>query len=428
MHTSAYAPTDACGPVDWTFDVPGGTVVIDGKMAAGSATRRAADGGGEAMPTVLIEGGFPSGAMPRIHASSAFTPASKAFLADAVASIDGELRKMLPGLAFTVPFIVASPSEPGTYWGDVANRTVMRLSFFPTPGPEQEKLLHAFVTHEMAHLSQPSVWNDSWKEDSATIGEGGAEFLRVVTASRLGWLDRPGVQAELDQAVNACVLAAEGKSWKTMRNRNWGMNPYHCGLTFYLVGLERGPASTPALLRLRDYYVKAKQGQPTDFAQALECGAAQGCAPRWIPRMAGSEPLDTVLQAYARQPGSLLRTTSEIAPAMVKPLAFRHVGALMRADCNGSISMYHEPASARIADGPTCKTLRPGMIVTSAEGLPLFDGSAALEASVAACRTQGKTVLGMRDGSKVAMSCDASVSLPAQLYRVDATRALELAR
>ena len=65
----------------------------------------------------------------------------------------------MPGLPFSMPFIVASASEPGNYWGDVARRTVMRLSFPVKPGPEQEQLLHSFVAHEMAHLTQPADWN-----------------------------------------------------------------------------------------------------------------------------------------------------------------------------------------------------------------------------------------------------------------------------
>lgn len=349
-----------------------------------------------------------------------------------MASIEGELKKMLPGLALPMPFIVASASEPGTYWGDVARRSVMRLSFPPTPGPEQEQLLHSFVTHEMAHLAQPSPsnWNDSWKEDRATIGEGGAELLRVLTATRLGWLDRAAMQGELEKAVNSCLLAAEGKPWKSMRDRNWGTNPYNCGLTFYMMGLASGSASAPApappLLRLRDYYARAKQGERTDFARAVECGAVPGCTPRWLPRLAGDEALEAVLRDYARQPGSLLRASSGWAPAMIRPMAFRYLGLLMRADCKGSISMYQEAAAARIADGPACGALRPGMVIVTAEGLPLFDDSAALKALVQACHGRGNTVLGLRDGGIVTVACDASIRLPAQLYSVDIDKALAL--
>lgn len=428
VHTSAYALTDACGPVDWRFVVPDGTVVVDGRMATQSAARSAAQGGGEHMPTVLIAERFAAGAMPRVHSSSQFPPATQAMLAGTVASIEAELRNMLPGLPIAVPFIVASPSEPGTYWGDVANRSVMRLSFSPAAGAGQEQLLHSFVTHEMAHITQPADWNDSWKEDSATIGEGGAEFLRVVTAARLGWLDRPRLQGELEQAVNGCLLAAEGKPWKAIPNRNWGRTPYQCGLSFYLLGLAAGQGPAPALLRLRDYHAQARQGRATDFARAIECGEAAACSPRWLPRLAGDEPLDAVLLDYTRQPGALLRTTAEIAPALVKPIAFRHLGLLMRADCKGAISMYHEEAAARIADGPSCGALRPGMVIVGAEGLPLFEGSAALEASLKACATGGRTVLGLQGGGSVTLACDAAVKLPARLYRVDADKALALTK
>ncbi|WP_257458975.1 hypothetical protein [Archangium lipolyticum] len=429
VHTSAYAITDSCGPVDWTFSVPGGTVVVDGVITAQQGARSAAAGGGDAMPTVLIQQAFTPGAVPRVHASASFGPQTLAVLNTTLDSIEGLLKAELPGLPFSRPFIVATPSDHSlTYWGDVANRTVMRLAFPPAPGPEQETLLHSFVTHEMAHLTQPTDWNDSWKEDEATIGEGGAEFLRVVTAARLGWFDRAGLRDELEKAVNSCLLAADGKSWKGMRNRGWGRNPYDCGLTFYAIGLSSKLVSTTPLLRVRDYHRKGKQGERTDFARELECGGAQACEPRWLPRLAGSETLESVLLDHARQPDSLLRPTTEWTQALVKPMAFRHLALLMRADCNGSVSMYHEAAAARIASGPTCGVLRADMVVTGAEGLPLFDNANAVKASVKACREQGKTVLGLRDGRSVTLACGASVSLPARLFSVDLEQAQALAR
>lgn len=427
-HTGAYAPAPACGAVDWRFVVPGGTVVVDGKPMAERGARSAVEGGGGEIPTVLIADRLDAGAMARVHASSAFSAQTRATLDATIAAIDGELRKALPGVPFTVPFVVASPSEPHSYWGDVAHRTVMRLSFPPAPGPEQDKLLHSFVTHEMAHLTQPFDWNDAWKEDGATVGEGGAEFLRVVTAFRLGWLDRAGLQDELDKAVNGCLVAADGKPWKAMRNRGWGMNPYQCGLAFYTIGLSMNPGAATPLLRLRDYYARAKRGERTDFAQAIECGAAAGCAPRWLPRLAGPETVDAVLADYARQPGALLRPSADWSPAVADPIAFRHVGLLMAADCKGGVSMYHEPGAARIADGPACGTLREGMAIVGAEGLPLFADSRAVKASIKACQERGRTTLGLKDGASIELACDASVRLPAQLYRVDVERALALTR
>ncbi|WP_071900947.1 hypothetical protein [Cystobacter ferrugineus] len=425
VHTSSYALTDACGAVDWKFVVPGGTVVVDGVTTAESGARTAAAGGGDAMPTVLIQQAFRPGATSRVHASSNFARQTLAYLDATLDSIERELRKELPGLPFSIPFIVASPSDPHNYWGDVANRTVMRLSFPPAPGREQEELLHTFVAHEMAHLTQPQDWNDSWKEDEATVGEGGAEFLRAVTAARLGWLDHDGFKGELEKAVNGCVLAANGKSWKALPRRGWGRMPYDCGLAFYAIGLSSDVPQS-SLLRLRDYNRKGKQGERTDFARELECGAAQDCQPRWLPRLAGTETLENVLQDYARQPGSLLRVTSEWSPAMVKPMAFRHIEQLMRADCNGAVSMYQEAAAARIAPGPKCGVLRADMVVVRAEALPLFEDAGAVKASVKACQEKGKTVLGLQDGSSATLACGQSVSLPAQLFGVDPERAQAL--
>ena len=427
VHTGAYALSAACGPVDWTFSVPGGTVVIDGVVAAGSADRTAAQGG-DFMPTVLIRQAFPAGAAPRVHASSQFSAQTLALLDSTVDSAGKELKRALPGLSFTVPFIVAAPSDhPSNYWGDVANRTVMRLAFPPAPGPAQEALLHRFITHEVAHLTQPREWNDSWRDESATIGEGGAEFLRTVAATRLGWFDLAGFAGELETAVNSCLLAVNGKPWKALANRGWALNPYHCGLAFYAIGLSSDLSPAPPLLRLRDYYRKAMQGQQTDFPRELECGGAQACQPRWLPRLASDERLDNVLRDYARQPGALLRGTSEWGPAMVKPMAFRHLAQLMAADCKGGVSMYHEAAAARIAAGPACGVLREDMAIVRAEGLPLFEAADAVKASVKACRDTGSTVLGLQDGRSITLACNAaSVSVPTQFFSVDPDQAQAL--
>jgi hypothetical protein len=250
-----------------------------------------------------------------------------------------------------------------------------------------------------------------------------------VTAARLGWTDRTALKDDLERAVNSCLLAAEGKSWKAMKGRGWGRNPYDCGLTFYAIGLSSNMVSTTPLLRLRDYHLKAKQGERTDFARELECGGAQDCQPRWLPRLADKESLESVLQDYARQPGSLLRMTSEWSPALVKPMAHRHVAQLMRADCKGAVSMYQEPAAARIAPGPACGVLREDMVVVRAEGLPLFENADAVRASVKACHDKGRTVLGLQDGRSVTLACDASsVNVPARFFSANPDQAQALLR
>lgn len=98
----------------------------------------------------------------------------------------------------------------------------------------------------------------------------------------------------------------------------------------------------------------------------------------------------------------------------------------MRADCGGAVSMYNEPDVARIAGGPSCKALRPGMGVVGAEGRALFSEQAAAQAVINACSANHKATLRLEDGGNVDIACDAAtVSLPTELYTVDIDTALK---
>jgi hypothetical protein len=423
-HTSVYAVKDTCGAVDWAFEAPGGTVVVDGVMSA-ERGEHAAGPVADYMPVVLIQEPFRSLEGRRVHADARFTPQTLQLLDATVAGSARQLAHDLPGIPFTVPFIVASPSTPPAWRGDVPNRTTMRLTFPSAPGPAQEQLLHRFIPHEMSHLLQPANWNDAWQADEPTIGEGGADFLRVVISTQLGWSDRTALKEALENAVNGCVLAADGKPWKNMDMRGWGRNPYNCGMAFYAIGLSAAGTDHP-LLRLRDYDRKAMLGEHTDFARDIECGDAKGCQPRWLARVAGSEPLDAVLFDYARQPGALLRVADTWDPVLVRLVAFRHFKQLMQADCVGAVNIFDDDMGAHIAGAPKCGTLRAGMVVAKAEGLALFENADAVKASVAACHARGKTVLGLRDGTSVTVPCGAAVDLPAHVFTVDEARMLAL--
>lgn len=426
LHTDDYALTPACGPVEWTFAAPGGTVVMDGIVSADSATHTPGHGD-DSIPVVLLKQAFEPGA-PRVHADLRFGPHTVARIVSDAQAVERQLKRDLPGVDFTMPYIVAAVAPRGFLQADMAHRTIMRLSFPAEPGPAQDSILLRFVPHEMAHMTQPANWNDSWAGE-ALVHEGGAELLRVTAATHLGWYDQAHMQAELEHAVNACVLAAEGKNWKGMRNRNRGKVPYDCGLTFYLLALSANQDSALPLLRVRDYYRQARTGQRTDFAQALECGGKAGCQPQWLTRLAGDEPLDSVLLDASRRPGALLRVATLWTPDTVNLLANHHVAQLMQADCKGAVSYFQEPDALHIVEEPRCATLRGDMVVVGAQGLPLFgDDGAALKASVRACQDTGKTVLGLKDGSSVTLACEKSVDLPAHLFAVDAERAQALLR
>jgi hypothetical protein len=426
-HTSAFAVAPACGPVNWRFAVRGGTVVVDGVVSAQQASRDADAPEAHYLPVVLLAEPYRPGAPP-VHVDATVSPANRALLDDTIQQATKEYGRMLPGLPIPQPYLVASTSDTRRWRSYVAHRSVMHLtlSSAPDPGARQDLPLH--IAHEAAHLVQASRAGDAWKDEAATIDEGGAEFLSLVTATRLGWITPAGFRDRLEVATNACVLALDGKPWKRFEQHAWGRQPYACGLMMYALGLRENPTGAGPLARLRDYERQARAGIPTDFAQALECGNLAGCTPRWLARIAGDEALEAVLRDYARQPGALLRPATQRNPALTNLLAHRHFRHLMAADCRGAVSIYPEPTAARIGPVSGCATLREGMRVVGAEGAPLFVGGKGLQASIEACRERGKTILDLESGGSVTLACNASFVLPEGLLAIDTDKALSLTK
>lgn len=124
LHTMSYAVTGACGPVNWRFTVPAGTVVADGMITAVTAERSAATGGADYTPVILLQ---EAPGDERLHIDAGFTEQGKIFLNETFAAVERELRAMLPDLPFTMPYTLATVAPEGETSGDVANLTIMRL-------------------------------------------------------------------------------------------------------------------------------------------------------------------------------------------------------------------------------------------------------------------------------------------------------------
>lgn len=427
LHTMSYAVKDSCGDVAWRFSSPGGTVVADGVLARGTAQRSAVQGDGKHLAVVLLRGA-PS--TSRLYMDSGFTPQGAVFLQEAISSAERSLRAMLPGLAFTMPYTVATVADyGGQVWGDVANLTVMRLQLAAEPRPDQRAHVQGFVVHELAHLlhARQGKWKSPWDSDQALIDEGGAEFLRWAALARNGWMQPAELRQDLERAVNSCVQLAAGARWHDTRNRGFGVAPYDCGLTFHLLGLAGGSGKAKPLLRLRDHYRKAKLGQATDIARALECGTDKACTPRWLPRLSGSETVETVLLAYAAQPGAMITPGAWTLPAL-DVARRRYISRLLQLDCQGLVIISHKADFARVGAGLQCGVLREGMELVRAEGLPLYGDALAMQASARACAESGRTVLGLKNGQEVTLACDKSVYVPLQRFSVDIDQALALTR
>ncbi len=435
VHTSAYA-VQGCGTVDWHFEAPGGTVMVDGAVAAAALGRRAAendadlqagpDTGRSGMAALLLATPYRTDAPP-FHADPAVPPATQALLMDTfTAALDG-LHALLPGLAPAPAYALALPDDGPDLRADVANGTVLRL-LVPAHEPahvptELRAQARALLAHEVAHLVQPPHWPAPRGEDAGALREGGAEFLRLALALRLGWIGREQARDELEAAVNGCAAVAGDLPWRALEGRGDGALARRCGLALHALALAR-PGRATALERLQALY-RTAPATVDAAARMLECGLDAACTPALPARLLGATPLRDVLAQEARGSGALLAAAPAWGPALGATMALRHLQLLVRADCHGRAGVYPDPAAPRLGPGLRCGVLRDGMIPESAEGVPLFtqDSTAtAIAASARACRTRGSTVLGLRGGGRVTVPCARIGGLDTRVFGVDPAR------
>lgn len=426
-HTSAFAVDTTCGPVSWQFVAPNGTVVVDGVPSSSPAVRAPQTARIGYAPVIFFSEPLPGGERSQRHTDPRLAPATARFVTDTADAAFRLYAAQLPGLDPAPGFIAAAVSDDGTTWrGDAANHSTIRLMLPATLSAEIRPAIRQFVAHELAHMLQPLEWNDAWDKQQPMLAEGGADLIAWLASASLGWADRAALRQGAAKAINSCVIAAEGKSWSGIGDRGWGKIPYDCGFTFHVLGLASRSTRAPAAAVMRDYYLAAQKGGPTDFARALECGAASGCSAQWLGRIAGDEPIASVLSAYAKS-GAFLTTQADWDPALVEPVMRNIIARLMQADCHGQISIYREPGLARIGPVTRCKTLREGMVIVEAQARPLFASRAGIEAVLDACRTTGKTRLGLRDGARIDLDCNArDIAPPAELFDVDIDLLLRL--
>lgn len=411
-HTAAFAVTEACGPVRWQAAAPGGTVVADGNALGETGML---PGAANAMPLLFLPAPLPAGA--RQYADPALPPPLIARIGAISSRMESWLASAMPRQPYRAPFTVAGIAPAGTWRGDVANRTVLRLTFPAQPDHGIGAELPGFVAHELAHMVQPGNYPGNAPE-TALMAEGGAEFLRWSAEAQLGWRTMPELGKQLAQALNSCIAAAAGKPWRAMPDRQRGKMPYHCGLAFHvlaLAGRSQAAANVPALAALDAYYASARGGAP---AATLECTTDAGCAPQWLPALMRSDaPLDIVLADYARHSG-WLRPTDGVPAGLERQLGVAAFAALMATDCAGP-GFFDEAAGPRVAYSRNCKTLRDGMRVVALEGRSLVSDGHAAAALATACRTHGKAVLGLHDGAALEVPCDSRVPAAPRFYAVE---------
>lgn len=416
-HTSAFAVGASCGQVSWRFKAPGGSVIFDGVPLSDSAVQ---SGDINYKPVIFLNAALAGGAATRSYVDPRLSGATSAIVSDAVTRSFALYSSVLPGADAGRGFVAVSQSpNPMSWGGDVAAQSTIHLTVpADLPAPMQTDV-RGFVAHEVGHMFQPRQWHDAWGEDRDMLSEGGADFLKWMTQSELGWASSDDLKLRLEKAINGCMIVAQGRSWKGIKDRGWGKAPYDCGFTFHVLGLAARSSDAPVWLVMRDYYQAARKGAATDFSTALECGGKAGCSARWLNRIAGEEPVAAVLTAYAGT-GSFLKLADGTAPGMIEPVMRHLMARLMTIDCNGQVSLYDNPGRILIGPVDNCKSLRHTMDIVAAEGLPLFAGPAATKAVYAACAARGAAKFNLKDGTALELACDsARVGAMPALFEVD---------
>ncbi len=421
VHMSNYAVGPECGAVSYRY-ASGGSIETAGALFHGEVQS------GEDAPALLFPTRRAVDANGLDYFDPALSPAAVAQIRSVASGTASFLRGAMPHAVFKRPIIAAAlASEPGgpNIAGSAGDVLMLSLINWPAaPAPEHQRLMNKLVAHEMSHRFQMRDAVDGYA-DARLIHEGGAEFLRWSVALRRGWLTPQQAGAELDEALAACVLVAGERSWRALPARmkagNW--MEYTCGLPAYVYALAARQGNGSPYARIDAFYQQLRAGAKPDFAQAIECGAAP-CKLRVLPAVLDQPgPMHEGWAAMLADTG--LATPRAPNQSEINSMMTQALSQLIKEDCGGDSSITPTPDSALVDTLKACQTVLANVEVVRAEGLPLFGGTQALPAVVAACASRKEVALGLKDGATLRMGCRAPYQVTPYFYAANMAKIVE---
>jgi hypothetical protein len=414
-HMSNYAVGPSCGTVSYRFAGPG--TILTGMARHEDTAPSHADA-----PALLFPTRRPAGGQGLDYYDPALPAATVAQLRERAERTAHWLQNRMPGAQFKRPIIAATVAkEPGGPNIGGSAGDVLHLALFnwpKEPSPDVARLANKLVAHEMSHRFQLRDAVDDYI-DGRLIHEGGGEFLRWLVSLHHGWLTPQDAANELDDALAACMLTTGERRWHEISPAEIAGErlEYTCGLPAYVYALAARQGTSAAVTRIDDFYRQLRKGAKPDFAQAMECGS-KACKPAVLP---------AVLDAEAPMRGqwaSVLEATGlarPVAPTQrqTDAMMLQALTKLVKEDCQGRRSMTPTGSSVLVDALPSCATLRKDGEVMQVEGLPLFGGMQALPTMAEACRTRRQVVLGMKDGSALAVPCREPYNAGTRMYAAD---------
>ncbi|WP_028101386.1 hypothetical protein [Pseudoduganella violaceinigra] len=414
-HMSNYAVEESCGAVSYRFAGPG--TILTG-MARHEDTAAALAGS----PALLFPMRLPKAGTSLDYFDPAVPAATTAHIRELADQTARWLHNRMPGAQFQRPIVTAAvakaPGDPNV-GGSSGDMLHLALFNWPAePSPEVMRLATKLATHEMSHRFQMRDAVDDYT-DARLIHEGGGEFLRWMVSLHHGWLTPQEAAAELDDALATCMLTADDRRWHDLTRAEIGSNQleYQCGLAAYVYAMAARQGKGDAIARIDDFYRQLRKGAKPDFAQAMECGE-QACKPKVLPAVLdGAGPMRQQWANVLDETGLAM----PVAPTQrqTDAMALRAMSKLMREDCQGKASITPTNGSVLLDTLPGCTTLRKNVEVVQVEGLPLFGGPQALPAMSQACAARHEVVLGLKDGTTMAMPCRTPYNASARMYAAD---------
>jgi len=414
-HMSNYAVGEACGKISYRFAAPGS--ILTGLTRHEDTAPASAD-----VAAVLFPARLPKPGASLDYYDPALPAATVAQMRDRAECTAAWLHQRMPRTPARRPIIAATiATEPGdpNIAGNAGDLVHMALINWPAdPSPELSRRATKLVAHEVSHGFQMRDAVDIYR-DSRLIHEGGGELLRWMVSLHLGWLTPQDAAAELDSALADCMLVTDDRSWRDLSPAEIGGNhlEYECGLPAYVYAMAARQGKGDAVARLDDFYHQLRKGGKPDFAQAIECGS-KACEPKLLTAILdGNGPMRAQWAKVFDETG----LARPVAPTQrqTDAMMYRALSKLMKEDCQGKQSTTPTRLSVLMDSYPVCATLKQDVEVMQVEGLPIFGGTEALPAMSRACAARHEVLLGLKDGTALAMPCRTPYNASARMYAAD---------
>ena len=414
-HMSNYAVGEACGALSYRFAAPGS--ILTG-LARHEATAPAnADAAAMLFPVRL-----PKAGSSLDYYDPALPTETVALMRDRADRTAAWLHKHMPGTPVRRPIIAATMAKDRggpNIGGNAGDLVHLALINWPAElSPELSRKATLLVVHEVSHGFQMRDAVDDYP-DARLIHEGAGEFLRWLVSLHQGWLSPQEAATDLDNALATCLLHTDERRWRDMTPSEIGSNhlEYACGLPAYVYAMAARQGKGDPVARIDDFYRQLRKGGKPDFAPAMECGR-QACKPNVLPALLdGGGPMREQWAAVLNDTG-LARPVSP-TQSQTDAMMYRAITNLMREDCQGKRSTTPTSNSVLLDALPACATLHKDVEVVQVEGLPLFGGMQALPAMSQACGARHEVVLGLKDGTTLAMPCRTPYDTSMHMYAAD---------